>query len=135
MELTQIGRECLDLASQVRGLLDREDDEGRRGRITDLVVELEQVGRDTESPIRIGVLGGFSSGKTRLMECLMGAGGRLPVSVNPSTGNITVLAFRVDDRLRETGFHGFEVEFVSRGGARAFLGYLKQKAQPLVGGS
>jgi hypothetical protein len=135
MELTQIGQECLSLASQVRGLLDREDNEGQRARIADLVVELEQLGQDTESPIRIGVLGGFSSGKTRLMECLMGAGGRLPVSVNPSTGNITVLAFHVDDRLRETRFQGFEVEFVSRGNAREFLGHLKQKAEPLVAGA
>ena len=66
---------------------------GQRVRITELASELDQISQETESPIRIGILGGFSSGKTRLMECLIGAGGRLPVSVNPSTGNITILAF------------------------------------------
>ena len=35
MELTQIGQECLDLTSLLRGLLDREDDEGRRPRLYD----------------------------------------------------------------------------------------------------
>ena len=65
----------------------------------------------------------------------MGAGGRLPVSVNPSTGNIVVLGFHPQEGLRETQFQSFEVEFVSRGDAREFLGYLKQKAEPLIAGA
>jgi hypothetical protein len=123
------------LASQLRGLTDREDDRARRVRIAELASEFDQIGQDTESPIRIGVLGGFSSGKTRLIECLMGAGGQLPVSVNPSTGNIVVLAFHPQEALRETRLQGFAVEFVSRGDAREFLGYLKQKAEPLIAGA
>ena len=65
----------------------------------------------------------------------MGAGGRLPVSVNPSTGNIAVLGFHPEEGSRETQFQSFEVEFVSRGDAREFLGYLKQKAEPLIAGA
>src|SRR5262249_9454486 len=72
------------------------------------------------------------SGKTRLIECLIGAGGRLPVSVNPSTGNIVVLGFQADPQLRATQFPRFEAEFISRGEAREFLTYLKQKAEPLI---
>src|SRR5262245_2877998 len=117
MELTQIRQECLDLASQLRGLSDREDEEGLRARIADLAGELDRIAGDTESPIRISILGAFSSGKTRLIESLIGAGGRLPVSVNPSTGNIAILSFHSDPALRETQFRKFEVEFVSRADA------------------
>ena len=135
MELTTIRQESLNLASQLRGLSEQEDDRGQRVRIGELASELDQIAQDTESPIRIGILGGFSSGKTRLIECLMGAGGRLPVSVNPSTGNIVVLGFHPQEGLRETQFQSFEVEFVSRGDAREFLSYLKQKAEPLIAGA
>ena len=107
MELTTIRQESLNLASQLRGLSEQEDDRGQRVRIGELASELDQIAQDTESPIRIGILGGFSSGKTRLIECLMGAGGRLPVSVNPSTGNIVVLGFHAQEGLRETRFQSF----------------------------
>ncbi len=132
MDLITIRQESLDLASQLRGLSEQADDQGQRVRITELASELDQISQETESPIRIGILGGFSSGKTRLMECLIGAGGRLPVSVNPSTGNITILTFQSEQNSRETQLQGFAVEFVTRGDAREFLGYLKQKAESLI---
>ena len=135
MELTQIGRHVWTWHPSSGGCSEQEDDEGQRVRIADLVGELDQIGRETESPIRIGVLGGFSSGKTRLMECLIGAGGRLPVSVNPSTGNITVLAFHADQARGKPDSRALRSSSSRAGMPANSSAHLKQKADPLVAGA
>jgi len=47
-----------------------------------------QVLQDFDQPLRVGIVGAFSSGKTRLVEALLGCTGFLNVGEVPSTGNI-----------------------------------------------
>ena len=43
------------------------------------------------SPVRICVMGEFSSGKTLLLGSLIGYADALPISENPTTGNVTAI--------------------------------------------
>src|SRR4051794_28191634 len=56
-----------------------------------------RLARETEeqagSPVKIGVVGEFSAGKTLLLGGLIGYADALPVTELPTTGNVTALHF------------------------------------------
>src|SRR4051794_27749580 len=62
-----------------------------------LLGEVEEAARKVieraSAPVKIGVVGEFSSGKTLLLGSLIGYADGLPVSETPSTGNVTALRF------------------------------------------
>jgi hypothetical protein len=50
----------------------------------------------TDSPVRVGVVGAFSAGKSLLLGTLLGNAELLPVQSRPTTGNITALHIRAE---------------------------------------
>ena len=57
---------------------------------------------DLKKPIKIGIMGEFSSGKTTLIGSLIGNVGSLPYSPEPSTGNITSILIQQVEKEDQT---------------------------------
>lgn len=91
-----------------------------------------QILRESSGPVKLGILGEFSAGKTRLIEAFLGFGGGLPVAEKPSTGNAVEFHCKVVPGLKATEFGDFHVNFVSYQGGIDFLDYLRRKAEPLL---
>ncbi len=54
------------------------------------------------SPVKNGVMGEFSSGKTLLLGSLIGYADALPVSETSTTGNVTAVHLMQEDSLQTT---------------------------------
>lgn len=65
------------------------------------------------SPVKIGVMGEFSSGKTLLLGSLLGYADALPVSETPTTGNVTAVHLIQQDSLETTKVDQFEIKYLS----------------------
>jgi hypothetical protein len=71
--------------------------------------------REIDAPLRIGFVGEFSAGKSLLLGVLVGVPDLLPVSSEPTTGNVTELRFtRAEDDHARTGIRQVHVRFFSR---------------------
>ena len=68
-------------------------------RIAQLAADADEAAR---SPVRIGVVGEFSAGKTLLLGSLIGYADALPISELPTTGNVTALNFIPVDEEKTT---------------------------------
>lgn len=88
----------------------------------------KQVVESASSPVKIGVMGEFSSGKTTLLGCLLGYAGALPDSYEASTGNVTYLRLVQEEGLQETQFQ-FTVEYLDRVGVEDCLEFMLKKAR------
>src|SRR5690348_5465437 len=53
----------------------------------------DEIIREIDAPLRIGFVGEFSAGKSLLLGVLVGQPDLLPVSSEPTTGNVTELRF------------------------------------------
>lgn len=87
----------------------------------------QKVVDDSSSPVKIGVVGEFSAGKTLLLGALVGYGDLLPVSETPTTGNVTALRFRQrteDDKIAQTVISNYRVAFLSRDRARECFSHM-----------
>lgn len=98
--------------------------------------------KDCSAPVRLGVLGEFSAGKTRLIEAILGLANRLPTGEIPSTGNIVEFHCKAVPGLKRSEFGKFdeatgafmadadhcEVVIVTHQEARAFLEHLRREA-------
>jgi hypothetical protein len=91
-----------------------------------------QVLRESSGPVRLGILGEFSAGKTRLIEALLGFGGGLPVAEKPSTGNAVEFHCKMVPGLKATQFGQFHVDFVSYQEGIEFLDHVRRHAEPLL---
>ncbi|NET30275.1 MAG: dynamin family protein [Okeania sp. SIO1I7] len=96
--------------------------------------KLEQAAKKTielaSSPVKIGVMGEFSSGKTLLLGSLIGYADGLPVSVTPTTGNVTAIHLdpvQAED-LHKTEFGEFTIKYLSHNEVKECLGYMLQEA-------
>ena len=93
-----------------------------------LLQKIEKAARDTErvagSPVKIGIVGEFSSGKTMLLGALIGFADALPVSATPSTGNVTALSFEPCAEQQPTELLSFEVHYMDSTTLDACLQYL-----------
>lgn len=65
------------------------------------------------SPVKIGVMGEFSSGKTLLLGSLIGYADALPISENPTTGNVTAIHLKQQEDFATTQVGSFAVEYLS----------------------
>jgi hypothetical protein len=75
----------------------------------------DEIIREIDAPLRIGFVGEYSAGKSLLLGVLVGLPGLLPVSSEPTTGNVTELRFvRADGEQARTGIRRVQVRFFSR---------------------
>jgi hypothetical protein len=81
-------------------------------RIQEMTATLRMLHREAHQPVRVGLVGAFNAGKTRLLEALLGCAGRLNVVDRPSTGNIVEFELRVGD-VAETQLEGWKVLIMS----------------------
>ncbi len=82
-----------------------------------------------DSPVKIGVMGEFSSGKTLLLGSMLGYANALPVSEIPTTGNVTAIHLEQQEGLQTTRFENFRVEYLDRQEVRECLRYMMAEAE------
>lgn len=80
------------------------------------------------SPVKIGVMGEFSSGKTLLLGSLIGYGDALPISENPTTGNVTAIHIIPQEGFATTQVGNFAVEYLTREGVNECLRFMLGEA-------
>ncbi|MBE9004121.1 proteasome protein [Fortiea sp. LEGE XX443] len=80
------------------------------------------------SPVKIGVMGEFSSGKTLLLGSLIGYADALPVNENPTTGNVTAIHIKLQDEFTTTQLSNFTVEYLSHEGVKECLRFMLAEA-------
>ena len=81
------------------------------------------------SPVKIGVMGEFSAGKTLLLGSLIGYADALPVSETPTTGNVTAIHLVQQEELQTTLVNEFTVEYLSHEEVSDCLSFMLEKAQ------
>ncbi|MEM7591249.1 MAG: dynamin family protein [Cyanobacteria bacterium P01_A01_bin.83] len=105
-------------------------------QLQECLKELERAAEETveleSSPIKIGIMGEFSSGKSRLIESLIGYGGILPVGNTATTGNITAIHLIPQDGFKTTHFEKFEVEYLSQEEVKKCLKFMFGEADKLL---
>ncbi|BAY98219.1 hypothetical protein NIES37_21670 [Tolypothrix tenuis PCC 7101] len=80
------------------------------------------------SPVKIGVMGEFSSGKTLLLGSLIGYADALPVSENPTTGNVTAIHIIPQEGFATTQLGNFTVEYLDDEGVHDCLRFMLGEA-------
>jgi hypothetical protein len=74
--------------------------------LDDCLMRLREAAQKTvemaTSPVKIGVMGEFSSGKSLLLGSLIGFADALPVSENPTTGNVTAIHIKPQEGFATT---------------------------------
>jgi len=80
------------------------------------------------SPVKIGVMGEFSSGKSLLLGSLIGYADALPVSENPTTGNVTAIHIQAQDGFVTTQVDNYTVEYLSHEGVNECLHFMLKEA-------
>ena len=80
------------------------------------------------SPVKIGVMGEFSSGKSLLLGSLIGYADALPVSENPTTGNVTAIHIQVQDDFATTQVSNYTVKYLSHDGVNECLHFMLKEA-------
>lgn len=100
--------------------------------LDDCLVRLREAAEKTvelaTSPVRIGVMGEFSSGKTLLLGSLIGYADALPISENPTTGNVTAIHIVPQSGFATTQANNFRVEYLSHEGVNECLQFMLQEA-------
>ncbi|MDM9382732.1 dynamin family protein [Chlorogloeopsis sp. ULAP01] len=81
------------------------------------------------SPVKIGIMGEFSSGKTLLLGSLIGYADALPVSETPTTGNVTAIHLHQQPNLQTTQISKFTVEYLSHEGVKECLRFMLKEAE------
>jgi hypothetical protein len=81
------------------------------------------------SPVKIGVMGEFSSSKTLLIGSLIGYADALPVSETPTTGNITAVHLCQSSELHTTRIARLRVEYLSEQKVKECLRYMLKEAE------
>ncbi len=100
--------------------------------LDDCLIKLGKAAQKTvefaTSPVKIGVMGEFSSGKTLLLGSLIGYADALPVSENPTTGNVTAIHLIPQDGFQTTQIDNFTVEYLEHEGVQECLRFMLQEA-------
>jgi GTPase SAR1 family protein len=100
--------------------------------LDDCVVKLQAAAQKTvelaTSPVKIGVMGEFSSGKTLLLGSLIGYADALPVSENPTTGNVTAIHIQPQNGFATTQVDNYTVEYLSHEGVNECLHFMLGEA-------
>ncbi|BDA71481.1 hypothetical protein CAL7716_056470 [Calothrix sp. PCC 7716] len=83
----------------------------------------------SSSPVKIGIMGEFSSGKTLLLGSLIGYADALPVSETPTTGNVTAIHLVQQQGLQTTKVGHFTVQYLSHEGVRECLRFMLKEVE------
>lgn len=95
--------------------------------------DLQRLQSEQSKPARLCLTGRFSSGKTTVAGMLLGAGGKLPVAENPTTGNIVEFTLhRAGTDLPETRLRNWRVRIVDRETAEQILSSLLRNGASLL---
>ncbi len=101
-------------------------------KVRQQIEEIKKLATETRavaaSAVKIGVVGGFSAGKTLLLGAIIGYADALPQDEQPVTGNITALHFELDDDLQSTEIDQFEAEFLDHDGFADCLRFMLAEA-------
>lgn len=89
----------------------------------------EQLVKKASSSVTIGIGGEFSAGKTLLLDSLIGYSGILPVSENPTTGNVTAIHLTQQEGFKTTEFNSFKVTYLNTKEVKQCLQYMCEEAQ------
>jgi Dynamin family len=85
--------------------------------LDDCLIHLREAAQKTvklaTSSVKIGVMGEFSSGKTLLLGSLIGYADALPISENPTTGNVTAIHLKLQEDFATTQVGNFTVEYLT----------------------
>ncbi|MBO1351715.1 MAG: dynamin family protein [Hormoscilla sp. GUM202] len=79
------------------------------------------------SPVKIGVMGEFSSGKTLLLGSSIGYADALPVGQTPTTGNVTAVHLRQADSLQTTKVDQFTIKYLSHSEVKECLKFMLEE--------
>lgn len=94
---------------------------------------LQQLAQNTveraSSPVKIGIMGEYSSGKTLLIGSLIGYADALPVSEIPTTGNVTAIHLVQQPELQTTKVGNFTVHYLSRQEVKECLSKMLDEAE------
>jgi len=82
----------------------------------------------SRSPVKIGVVGEFSAGKTLLLGSLIGYADALPVKEIATTGNVTALRFKSIAGVSTTQIGPYTIEFLDHQGFEECLAYMLKQA-------
>ncbi|MEI6443778.1 MAG: dynamin family protein [Nostocales cyanobacterium ELA583] len=100
--------------------------------LDDCLLRLREAAENTvklaTSPVKIGVMGEFSSGKSLLLGSLIGYADALPVSENPTTGNVTAIHIKTQDGFATTQVDNYTVEYLSHEGVNECLHFMLKEA-------
>ncbi|HLP89046.1 MAG TPA: dynamin family protein [Nostocaceae cyanobacterium] len=100
--------------------------------LDDCLIRLREAAEKTvelaTSPVKIGVMGEFSSGKTLLLGSLIGYADALPISENPATGNVTAIHLRPQDGFQTTHISDYTVEYLTHEGVNECLSFMLNEA-------
>ncbi|WP_071187325.1 dynamin family protein [Trichormus sp. NMC-1] len=100
--------------------------------LDDCLMRLREAAQKTielaTSPVKIGVMGEFSSGKSLLLGSLIGYADALPVSENPTTGNVTAIHIKPQDGFVTTKIDNYTVEYLSHEGVNECLHFMLGEA-------
>ncbi|MDD1413229.1 dynamin family protein [Dolichospermum sp. ST_con] len=100
--------------------------------LDDCLLRLREAAENTvklaTSPVKIGVMGEFSSGKSLLLGSLIGYADALPVSENPTTGNVTAIHVKPQDGFATTQVNNYTVEYLSHEGVNECLHFMLKEA-------
>ncbi|MCC5631923.1 dynamin family protein [Nostoc sphaeroides CHAB 2801] len=83
----------------------------------------------TSSPVKIAIMGEFSSGKTLLIGSLIGYADALPISEIPTTGNVTAIHLHQQEGFKTTEFDDFIVEYLSEPEVQQCLDFMLDQAK------
>ena len=85
--------------------------------------------KQASSPVKIGIMGEFSSGKTLLIGSLIGYADALPVSSTPTTGNVTAIHLVQQAELKTTNTRNFAVHYLSHKEVKKCLNNMLDEAE------
>jgi len=87
-----------------------------------------RVSQKAGEPVRLGIVGDFSAGKTLLLGALLGHADGLPISEDPTTGNITAVNLIQAAGTTTTEYTNHRISFLTRDEFVECLGFMLQKA-------
>ena len=81
------------------------------------------------SPVKIGLMGEFSAGKTLLLGSLIGYADALPVNEVPTTGNVTAIHLIQQPEFETTKIGKFTVHYLNHSGVKDCLAFMLGEAE------
>src|SRR5262249_39079568 len=84
-------------------------------------------------PVRLGIVGEFSAGKTLLPGALIGYADGLPISEDPTTGNVTSVNLFMVEEMAATRLENCRVSFLTHTEFENCLAFMLEQAADRAG--